>query len=517
MVQLKAIEAEPIPFHGARVRTPVWIFVPAYLLLHLFVATCLPSRYDPISTIFIVLAELIAVAACMKGARATVAARTFWLLLIASICIHAMAMSLEAATEIRQTPVLNHVGGIQILLSMLYGVPLLVAVSIQNDTRILRVSRIIHAILSLAIGAVIYFEIFSFLTVHGSAKQSDAILVTYFFDAIDGFLAIAGTIRWLGSSGDEERSFFRVLTIFLWMNAICPAVHNRILIHYDYVWLDLLISTPYVVLVPLAFAARNHRAEPRAAAFVRAVRSGSAVFLAGVLVLIGIVAARSNLYFGLAAALIGIAGYSALNILTQSRGIETEELLLAAKAALEKLVEVDGLTGIANRRALDEVLLREFSLTQRTQRPVSLLMIDVDLFKGLNDARGHVVGDEYLIRIATALQVTLSRSTDFVARYGGEEFSAVLPATDKAGAMIAAEKLRKGIEGLSLSHPSSPFGVVTISIGVSTFDASAPASLSELLESADRALYMAKRGGRNRSEFHRIKGSADVIPFASGH
>ena len=300
------------------------------------------------------------------------------------------------------------------------------------------------------------------------------------------------------------------------MNAICPAVHNRILIHYDYVWLDLLISTPYVVLVPLAFAARNHRAEPRAAAFVRAVRSGSAVFLAGVLVLVGIVAARSNLYVGLAAALIGIAGYSALNILTQSRGIETEELLLAAKAALEKLVEVDGLTGIANRRALDEVLLREFSLTQRTQRPVSLLMIDVDLFKGLNDARGHVVGDEYLIRIATALQVTLSRSTDFVARYGGEEFSAVLPATDKAGAMIAAEKLRKGIEGLSLSHPSSPFGVVTISIGVSTFDGSAPSSLAELLESADRALYMAKREGRNRSEFHRIKGSAAVIPFASG-
>lgn len=187
MVQLKTIEAEPILFHGARARTPVWVFVPAYLLLHLFVATCLPSRYDPISTIFIVLAELTAVAACLKGARIAVAARTFWLLLIASICIHAMAMSLEAATEIRQTPVLNHVGGIQILLSMLYGVPLLVAVSIQNDARILRVSRIIHAILSLAIGAVIYFEIFSFLTVHGSAKQSDAILVTYFFDTMDGF------------------------------------------------------------------------------------------------------------------------------------------------------------------------------------------------------------------------------------------------------------------------------------------------------------------------------------------
>ncbi len=517
MVRLKTIEAKPVLFHGASAGIPTWVFAPAFLLLHLFVATCLPSRYDPISTIFIVLAELTAVAACLKGARIAVAARTFWLLLIASICIHAMAMSLEAATEIRNTPALNHVGGIQILLSMLYGVPLLVAVSIQNDTRILRVSRIIHAILSLAIGAAVYFEIFSFLTVHGSVNQSDAILVTYFLDAMDGFLAIAGTIRWLGSSENEERSFFRVLTIFLWMNAICPAVHNRILIHHDYVWLDLLISTPYVVLVPLVLAARDHRDKPPAPGFVRAVRSGSAVFLAGVLVLIGIIAARSNFYFGLAAALIGIAGYSTLNIFALSRGIETEELLLAAKAALEKLVEVDGLTGIANRRALDEVLFREFALTQRTQRPVSLLMIDVDLFKGLNDARGHVAGDEYLIQIATAMQLTLTRSTDFVARYGGEEFSAVLPATDKAGAMIAAEKLRKGIADLNLSHPGSPFGIVTVSIGVSTFDGSAPCALADLLQSADRALYIAKRGGRNRSEFHRIRGSAAVIPFAAGH
>ena len=500
-----------------RAGIPVWSFVPAYLLLHLFVATCLPERFDPLSTLFIVLAELVAIAVCFLGFRTAGTARAFWLLLVGAIAIHAMAMGVEAATEITKTPILNHAGGIQILLSMLSAVPLLVAVSIQNDPRILPVSRIIHGTLSLTIGAVIYFEIFSFLTVHGSANPSDAVFLTYLFDVMDVFLAIAGTIRWLGAIQVQERAFFRVLAIFLWANAIFPAIHNRILIQHDYVWLDLLIATPYILLVPLVLGIRDRAKAAPNPAFVRIVRSGSSLFLAGVLVIAGFVAARSNLYVGVTCAFLAVAGYGTLNILTLSRGIKIEESLLASKVELEKLVEVDGLTGIANRRAFDEVFLREFALTQRTQRPLSVLMIDVDLFKGLNDASGHLVGDEYLTRIATALHLNLTRSTDFVARYGGEEFSATLPATNGMGAMVAAEKLRKGIVGLGLSHAGSPFGIVTVSIGVSTFDGSVLCSPAELLQTADRALYAAKRAGRNRSEFLAVRSATpSVIPFAAG-
>ena len=515
MVQLMTGGAEPGLFPKASRRFPAWLFVPGFLLLHLVVATCLPANYDPISTIFIVLAEWIAIAACLHGGNNAGRARGFWLLLIASIGIHSLAMSVQAAEEIGRAPVLNHIGGVQILLSTLYGVPLLVAVSIQNDSRVLRVSRMVHAVLSLAIGALLYFEIFSVLTIYGSANLSDAIVLTWFLDAMDVFLAIAGTLRWLGSRDADERSFFRVLTIFLWINTICPAVHNRMLILHEYVWLDVLISAPYTVLVPAVLGQPFQSEVSISTRLNRLARSGSGLFLAGVLVLLGIVATRSNAYVGLAAALIGIVGYGTLNIVTQSRGIEAEESLLATNAALEKLVEVDGLTGIANRRALDEVLLREFALTQRTLRPLSLLMIDVDLFKGLNDAKGHVAGDEYLIRIATALQLVLTRSTDFVGRYGGEEFAAVLPATDKAGAMVAAEKLRNGIAGLGLSHPGSPYGFVTVSIGVSTFDGKVPCSLADVLKCADKALYVAKGNGRNRSEFRPVRSSLAVIPIAA--
>ncbi len=229
----------------------LWAFIPAYLLLHGIVATCLPQSFAPLSTLFIVLPELIAVAVCINAWRDNSDRGTFWLLLIAAILVHSAAMSLDAAEEMIHAPVLNHVPGIQIFLSMLSGVPLLFAISIQNDRRTLRPAQIIHGAMSIAIGALIYFEIFKYLTVYGSWNQSDEVVVTHLFDAIDLFLAAAGTIRWLGSSEEQERRFFRLLSAFLWMNTIFPAIHNRILMHHDYVWLDLLISAPYVVLIPL--------------------------------------------------------------------------------------------------------------------------------------------------------------------------------------------------------------------------------------------------------------------------
>jgi diguanylate cyclase (GGDEF)-like protein len=333
------------------------------------------------------------------------------------------------------------------------------------------------------------------------------------FDAIDLFLAIASTIRWLGSTQDEECRFFQILTMFLWMNAVFPAIHNRILMQHDYVWLDLLISAPYAVLVPLVLNGRARVAASPSAVTIKIIRSGSSVFLAGALVLMGIFVGRSQYWVGSSMVLLAMAGYSTLNIAIQQRALEAEESLLAAKAALEKLVDLDGLTGIPNRRAFDEVLLREFALTERTQRPISLLMIDVDLFKALNDIKGHLTGDQYLIQIATALHLNLTRSTDFVARYGGEEFCAILPATDSRGAWVAAEKLRKGVADLGLNHPNSHSGIVTVSIGVSTFDGSALSSPAQPLKTADRALYIAESCGRNRCEFSRIKSSPIPVSF----
>jgi len=164
---------------------------------------------------------------------------------------------------------------------------------------------------------------------------------------------------------------------------------------------------------------------------------------------------------------------------------------------------------------MDERLEQECAGAHRTGQPVSLLMIDVDLFKELNDAEGHVAADDYLVQIATVMRETLARATDLVARYGGDEFAAILPATDRAGALIAAEKVRHAVASLALPHAALPGGIATVSIGISTFDGSMMPSPEKLTEIADGALYKAKRQGRNRAVFQPMENVNRVVPFPS--
>jgi hypothetical protein len=218
----------------------------------------------------------------------------FWLLLVCSILFHSTAMSLDIIAEITNAPEFNYVPRLQIFFSMLYGVPLLVAVSMQSERRTWFVTRTIHAILSVAVGAVLYLQLLSLLAISGSSNPADAILITRLFDALDVFLAAASTLRWLGSNEFKERGFFRILSIFLWINAILPAIHNRLLIHHDYVWLDLFVSAPYVFLLVLILTSRDRPAQPPSIVLVRAVRAGSPIFLTMALVCAGVIASRSH-------------------------------------------------------------------------------------------------------------------------------------------------------------------------------------------------------------------------------
>jgi diguanylate cyclase (GGDEF)-like protein len=279
----------------------------------------------------------------------------------------------------------------------------------------------------------------------------------------------------------------------------------------DYIWLDLLISAPYLFLLVLIQTGQQTPANPPSPTLVRLVRSGSPIFLTMALVTVGIIASRSHFYVGLAAVLLAIAAYGVLNISTLSRRLESEEFLLASTERLEKLISVDSMTGIANRGAFDKALEREIAAARRTKRPLSLLMIDVDHFKQVNDEKGHQVGDEYLIQIARALRGALPRATDLVARYGGEEFSVILAATDRTGAMKTAERLLECIADLGLRNAAAPTGSVTISVGFSTYDGSFTHSSARLLQAADRGLYLAKRNGRNRSVYFSVDGDKDPI------
>ncbi|MDR0189643.1 sensor domain-containing diguanylate cyclase [Pseudomonas yamanorum] len=168
-----------------------------------------------------------------------------------------------------------------------------------------------------------------------------------------------------------------------------------------------------------------------------------------------------------------------------------------AEKVLSELAATDALTGLANRRTLDQRLRLEWERAQRSGEPVALLMIDVDHFKAFNDRHGHQGGDEALRNVARVIGSNIRRPADLAARYGGEEFAVILPDTDRDGASTIAEHIRSAVEHLPPADGDALS--ITVSIGLSTWDKRRRGSLEELLLSADRALYDAKHSGRNRT------------------
>lgn len=166
---------------------------------------------------------------------------------------------------------------------------------------------------------------------------------------------------------------------------------------------------------------------------------------------------------------------------------------------LESISHIDGLTGIANRRQFDRVLDQEWRRAIRTRTPISLVMMDIDCFKEFNDCYGHLAGDDCLKSIAAAFDATLNRPGDLIARYGGEEFACILPETDASGARQVAERLHAAVLALCAPHRDSAVAnQVTISVGVATMIPAAASQPDQLIAEADRHLYLAKKGGRNR-------------------
>lgn len=206
-----------------------------------------------------------------------------------------------------------------------------------------------------------------------------------------------------------------------------------------------------------------------------------------------------------------VCGSGRADALPEAAQKELGMLALQAAAAIqrtrlheetERLATTDGLTGLLNRRTFNTVLDRRFREADRYRRPLSLLLLDIDHFKKVNDTHGHPAGDAVLRGVARIAQ-RCARETDAVARYGGEELALILPETDADGARAVAERIRKAVE--AAQHPTEQGAVrVTVSIGVATQGPSP----EEMVEGADKALYRAKQGGRNRVEEARGRAAA---------
>lgn len=174
--------------------------------------------------------------------------------------------------------------------------------------------------------------------------------------------------------------------------------------------------------------------------------------------------------------------------------------LRKANDELQQLVNLDGLTHIANRRYFDIALHREWRHFRRSAPPLALLMIDIDYFKRFNDRYGHLAGDRCLRKIAKVLSDVVKRPRDLAARYGGEEFALILPETDRCGAVEIAKRAIEAVAALRIEHATSTTGsqYVSVSIGVAVATDDPHKGSKALIDESDQALYLAKQAGRNR-------------------
>ena len=176
----------------------------------------------------------------------------------------------------------------------------------------------------------------------------------------------------------------------------------------------------------------------------------------------------------------------------------------------------DGLTGLANRRCFNQTIEREFRRAARTGQPLSLIMMDIDLFKNFNDHYGHPSGDACLCAVSIAVQDVLRRPGDMAARFGGEEIAVLLPGTDAAGAVQVAEQMRAAVRALAIRHEASPHSIVTLSAGVACWRRGQPVTPIWLVGVADAALYAAKACGRDTFTVHRtgepLAAAAPLVP-----
>jgi diguanylate cyclase (GGDEF)-like protein len=487
----------------------VVLFAMVYLGLQ---ATCIklfPAHAMGVSYPFMVVAPWLALAVCWWRARAyAVRTRLLWILLCTALVIWGVGILFAAWEDLS---LYDPMAGADFsdFLFFVYGMPVLLAISSPTKGEQNFAFVWLDAIQVLMTAFLIYVAVFSvmpFAHQNGHPLSVSRLLVTY---NVEGFaLAGAATLRLLAyTNNGEERRFYQVLCTYLWIYASLAALYNHITISTnEHTGLfDLLTVLPFVSLsIGAAFlfgeceeTVQSFRRKP----LTLFIDNASPIFFTVALVVLGAALARQHFYIGMSGIVVALAVYGIRATLLQSRYLQAQQELQEARDKMEEMSLTDSLTNVANRRNFDRTLDVEWRRAVRRRTPLSLLMIDVDFFKNLNDRYGHLYGDACLIQIAQALQTALPRSADLLARYGGEEFAVILSATDAAGAGTVARRMKEFVDNLNLKNETQIGETVTISIGVATYDFPLTGSSASFMQAADGALYLAKRHGRNRIEF----------------
>ena len=326
-------------------------------------------------------------------------------------------------------------------------------------------------------------------------------------------LALISLIRSLSWSSPEERQCVRWISISLW-------IYLPIEIGMDYATgvKGLRAGTPLDLLwsIPVGLAGWKALTLPLGGPPVRpgeqmsrrklVVEAACPMLLETGIFALAVPVVPRHMILGLAAIFLILIIQGVQAAVIQRNYLSNRDLLLererdlrSANAALEELTLLDPLTGIANRRRFNTTLSTSWRRAMRQHHPLSMLMVDVDFFKGVNDQHGHSYGDECLVQLARAMNMQARRPDDLVARLGGEEFVVLLPDTDEHGALFVAERLQQAVKDLGIVNDASPFDRrLTVSVGIAIARPVTGMDSATLLEEADRALYDAKAKGRDR-------------------
>ena len=430
-----------------------------------------------------------------------------WSLLSAGILLWAVGISLGAWEDLSRNAMQDFAYASD-LFYFLYGVPVLLAISLPTEGE--RISLLpwldgAQVMMTSCLAYVTLFSVFPFM--HQAPQPISADLLQKTYNIENFVLALAVTLRLFAHPrSGETRRFYRILAVFLWAYALCAMGYNHMVIALQEQMglYDLLVVAPFLLLAVGAFLPPAEEPSPsglpEASSLTVLIDNACPIFYTVALLALGIAVVRAHLYWGITAIVMALAIYAVRSTLQQSRFLRTQRTLREARDQLEVLSLRDSLTGVANRRCFDQVLAVEWARAARLRHPLSLLLIDVDYFKSLNDRYGHPSGDQCLVRIAGALRSTLIRSNDLLARYGGEEFAAILVDADREGAEVVAARMQAAVRALNIRNETSLGEFVTISIGIATCQAFDGPSIAELIEASDRALYQAKQRGRNRIE-----------------
>ncbi|MGD0729904.1 MAG: GGDEF domain-containing protein [Terracidiphilus sp.] len=473
---------------------------------HAVLNTVFQSHGFAISYLLWTVWALLAALACLwRAFHCPLSIRAHWRLAAASLFFIYIAAAVEAPAEIffRAVPTVASIGDFFFFASF---VPILLSITLPDEGALDRSPFLLDSFQAAACTCLAYTALFgAFPFIGQPASAMPYAPLEYVYDAEYLAVVLLAALRlFLGTRHKPDRYFFRSLLLYTSLYAFCSGIYNHYVGKYSLTnGLDALNDIPSAALALAALFAPA--AAPLADSglasavgrpkLVRLIDNARPVFLS--LALIGLSAIVAVRHFAVAFGFIVLAFilYSLRASLLQSKLQHAQAALQQSNTRLSEIAHLDSLTGVPNRRGFDQLFAIEWGRAQRTRQPLSMLLIDVDHFKRINDTYGHQAGDECLRNTARVLSATLDRPADLIARYGGDEFAILLAETGPLGASTVAARMRSAIA----NDAKAPVPT-TLSIGVCTWNAEGDASQNQLISAADRALYAAKRNGRDRIE-----------------